>query len=49
MNFGPPNCSFVATVPDDLYHFEKDSPIFDFYIGLDASFNPHMSLCITER
>ncbi|PBK89519.1 hypothetical protein ARMGADRAFT_1047113 [Armillaria gallica] len=44
MNFGSPNCSFVATVPDDPLHFEKDSPIIDFPVGPNAPSNPHMSL-----
>ncbi|KAF8984491.1 Lactonase, 7-bladed beta-propeller-domain-containing protein [Cyathus striatus] len=43
MNFGSPNSSFVATVPDDPLHFEKDSPIVDFPVG-DGPSNPHMSL-----
>jgi hypothetical protein len=43
MNFGSPNCSLVATVPDDPLHFETDSPIVDFPVG-DGPSNPHMSL-----
>ncbi|KAK0186474.1 Lactonase, 7-bladed beta-propeller-domain-containing protein [Armillaria mellea] len=44
MNFGSPNCSFVATVPDNPLHFEKDSPIINFPAGPNAASNPHMSL-----
>ncbi|KAJ7220613.1 Lactonase, 7-bladed beta-propeller-domain-containing protein [Mycena pura] len=44
MNFGSPNCSFVATVPDDPLHFERDSPVISFPIPEGAPSNPHMSL-----
>ncbi|KAJ7176750.1 Lactonase, 7-bladed beta-propeller-domain-containing protein [Mycena filopes] len=44
MNFGSPNCSFVATVPDDPLHFERDSPVISFPIPDGAPSNPHMSL-----
>ncbi|KAJ7489296.1 Lactonase, 7-bladed beta-propeller-domain-containing protein [Mycena latifolia] len=44
MNFGSPNCSFVATVPDDPLHFETDSPVISFPIPEGAPSNPHMSL-----
>ncbi|KAJ7582540.1 Lactonase, 7-bladed beta-propeller-domain-containing protein [Mycena floridula] len=43
MNFGSPNSSFVATVPDDPLHFQQDSPIIDFPVNGGPS-NPHMSL-----
>ncbi|KAJ6504090.1 Lactonase, 7-bladed beta-propeller-domain-containing protein [Mycena vitilis] len=44
MNFGSPNCSFVATVPDDPLHFERDSPVISFPVPEGALSNPHMSL-----
>ncbi|KAF8915702.1 Lactonase, 7-bladed beta-propeller-domain-containing protein [Mucidula mucida] len=44
MNFGSPNCSLIATVPDDPLHFERDSPIVAFPIPEGAPSNPHMSL-----
>ncbi|KAJ7768198.1 Lactonase, 7-bladed beta-propeller-domain-containing protein [Mycena metata] len=44
MNFGSPNCSFVATVPNDPLHFERDSPVISFPIPAGAPSNPHMSL-----
>ncbi|KAJ6618136.1 Lactonase, 7-bladed beta-propeller-domain-containing protein [Mycena sp. CBHHK59/15] len=44
MNFGSPNCSFVATVPDDPLHFERDSPVISFPVPAGAPSNPHMSL-----
>ncbi|KAF7377548.1 putative isomerase YbhE [Mycena sanguinolenta] len=44
MNFGSPNCSFIATVPDDPLHFEQDSPVIPFPIPAGAPSNPHMSL-----
>ncbi|KAF9019799.1 putative isomerase YbhE, partial [Hymenopellis radicata] len=44
MNFGSPNCSLVATVPDDPLHFERDSPIVAFPVPEGAPSNPHMSL-----
>jgi len=44
MNFGSPNCSFVATVPGDPLHFERDSPVISFPIPEGAPSNPHMSL-----
>ncbi|TFK36304.1 Lactonase, 7-bladed beta-propeller-domain-containing protein [Crucibulum laeve] len=43
MNFGSPNSSFVATIPDDPIHFARDSPVVDFPVG-DGPSNPHMSL-----
>ncbi|KAJ7845470.1 Lactonase, 7-bladed beta-propeller-domain-containing protein [Mycena leptocephala] len=44
MNFGSPNCSFVATVPNDPLHFERDSPGIPFPVPEGAKSNPHMSL-----
>ncbi|KAJ7719095.1 hypothetical protein DFH07DRAFT_898853 [Mycena maculata] len=49
MNFGSPNCSFVATVPGDPLHFERDSPIISFPIPEGAPSNPHMSLEFNEE
>jgi len=43
MNFGSPNCSLVATLPDDPLHFQKDSPVVEFPVNGGPS-NPHMSL-----
>ncbi|KAJ6598351.1 Lactonase, 7-bladed beta-propeller-domain-containing protein [Mycena vulgaris] len=44
MNFGSPNCSFVATVPGDPLHFERDSPVISFPVPEGGPSNPHMSL-----
>ncbi|KAJ7318950.1 Lactonase, 7-bladed beta-propeller-domain-containing protein [Mycena albidolilacea] len=49
MNFGSPNCSFVATVPDDPLHFERDSPVISFPIPEGAPSNPHMSLEVGDE
>ncbi|KAF7369147.1 putative isomerase YbhE [Mycena venus] len=49
MNFGSPNCSFVATVPDDPLHFERDSPVISFPIPDGAPSNPHMSLEVGDE
>jgi len=49
MNFGSPNCSFVATVPDDPLHFERDSPVISFPIPDGAPSNPHMSLEVKDE
>jgi len=43
MNFGSPNCSLVATMPDDPLHFLTDSPVVEFPVNGGPS-NPHMSL-----
>ncbi|PPQ97924.1 hypothetical protein CVT26_002986 [Gymnopilus dilepis] len=43
MNFGSPNCSLVATLPDDPLHFQTDSPAVEFPVNGGPS-NPHMSL-----
>lgn len=43
MNFGSPNCSLVATLPDDPLHFQRDSPVVEFPVNGGPS-NPHMSL-----
>ncbi|KAJ3499132.1 hypothetical protein NLJ89_g10133 [Agrocybe chaxingu] len=43
MNFGSPNCSLVATLPDDPLRFSKDSPVVEFPVNGGPS-NPHMSL-----
>ncbi|KAF9269821.1 hypothetical protein L218DRAFT_940052 [Marasmius fiardii PR-910] len=44
MNFGSPNCSFAATLPNDPLHFAKDSPVLSFPVAEGAPSNPHMSL-----
>ncbi|THU83118.1 putative isomerase YbhE [Dendrothele bispora CBS 962.96] len=44
MNFGSPNCSFVATVEGDPLHFRTDSPVLSFPVPEGAKSNPHMSL-----
>ncbi|KAJ7182776.1 Lactonase, 7-bladed beta-propeller-domain-containing protein [Mycena crocata] len=49
MNFGSPNCSFVATVPDDPLHFERDSPVISFPVPEGAPSNPHMSLEVNDE
>ncbi|KAJ7088704.1 Lactonase, 7-bladed beta-propeller-domain-containing protein [Mycena epipterygia] len=49
MNFGSPNCSFVATVPGDPLHFERDSPVISFPIPAGAPSNPHMSLEVNDE
>jgi 6-phosphogluconolactonase (cycloisomerase 2 family) len=43
MNFGSPNCSIVATDPEDRTKFLKDSPVIPFPVDGGPS-NPHMSL-----
>ncbi|KAF8877937.1 hypothetical protein CPB84DRAFT_1794546 [Gymnopilus junonius] len=43
MNFGSPNCSLVATMPNDPLHFQTDSPVVEFPVNGGPS-NPHMSL-----
>ncbi|KAJ7705509.1 hypothetical protein B0H17DRAFT_920608, partial [Mycena rosella] len=47
--FGSPNCSFVATVPGDPLHFERDSPVISFPIPDGALSNPHMSLEVGDE
>lgn len=49
IQFGSPNCSFVATVPDDPLHFERDSPVISFPIPEGAPSNPHMSLEVGDE
>ncbi|KAF5349027.1 hypothetical protein D9758_012695 [Tetrapyrgos nigripes] len=44
MNFGSPNCSFVATVEGDPLHFRTDSPVVSFTVPEGATSHPHMSL-----
>jgi 6-phosphogluconolactonase (cycloisomerase 2 family) len=43
MNFGSPNCSLIATLPDDPLRFRRDSPVVTFPVNGGPS-NPHMSL-----
>lgn len=43
MNFGSPNCSLVATLPNDPLRFQRDSPVVEFPVSGGPS-NPHMSL-----
>lgn len=43
MNFGSPNCSLVATLPNDPLRFQRDSPVVEFPVNGGPS-NPHMSL-----
>lgn len=43
MNFGSPNCSFVATDPNDPLKF-IESPVLSFPVADGAPSNPHMSL-----
>ncbi|KAF9044259.1 Lactonase, 7-bladed beta-propeller-domain-containing protein [Panaeolus papilionaceus] len=43
MNFGSPNCSLVATEPNDPARFLRDSPVVNFPVNGGPS-NPHMSL-----
>ncbi|KAK7052178.1 putative isomerase YbhE [Favolaschia claudopus] len=49
MNFGSPNCSFVATDPNDPLRFERDSPVISFPIPDGAPSNPHMSLEVNDE
>ncbi|ESK95856.1 hypothetical protein Moror_12354 [Moniliophthora roreri MCA 2997] len=43
MNFGSPNCTFVATDPNDPLKF-LESPVLSFPVPEGAPSNPHMSL-----
>jgi len=43
MNFGSPNCSLVATLPNDPLSFQRDSPVVEFPVNGGPS-DPHMSL-----
>ncbi|KAJ7054139.1 Lactonase, 7-bladed beta-propeller-domain-containing protein [Mycena amicta] len=49
MNFGSPNCSFVATDPNDPLTFLRDSPVISFPIPEGAPSNPHMSLEVGDE
>ncbi|KAF7294602.1 putative isomerase YbhE [Mycena indigotica] len=44
MNFGSPNCSFVATDPQNPLKFLRDSPAISFPVPAGGPSNPHMSL-----
>ncbi|KAG6886382.1 hypothetical protein C0992_004298 [Termitomyces sp. T32_za158] len=43
MNFGSPNCAFIATDPGNPLRFLRPSPLVNFPVGNGPS-NPHMSL-----
>ncbi|RDB25735.1 Uncharacterized protein C18E5.01 [Hypsizygus marmoreus] len=43
INFGSPNSTFVATIPGDPLHFQRNSSTVEFPVG-DGPSNPHMSL-----
>ncbi|KAF7324632.1 putative isomerase YbhE [Mycena kentingensis (nom. inval.)] len=49
MNFGSPNCSFVATDPNDPLRFLTDSPVIPFPVPEGAPSNPHMSLEVGDE